>query len=96
MQRGNGAICLRFDASRDAISVSAWDAREYLTLPGKTRRSLKRLFADAGIPPAQRDVTPVIRINGRAAAVYQIGVDQTFLPSDGENAITITMRKTNK
>lgn len=91
-----GALRLRFDASRDSLSVSAWDAREYLTLPGKTRRSLKRLFAEAGILPAQRDLTPVIRVNGHAAAVYGIGIDQAFLPTDGEDAVTIEVYKTNK
>ena len=88
-----GAFRLRFDASHDSLSVSAWDAREYLTLPEKTRRSLKRLFAEAGIPPAQRDVMPVIRVNGRAAAVYGIGADQAFLPTDGEGAVTIEIAK---
>ena len=89
----DGTFRVRFDASRDALSVSAWNPREYLTLPGKTRRSLKRLFADAGISPAQRDMTPVIRVNGRAAAVYGIGTDQAFLPSDGEDTVTIAITK---
>lgn len=91
-----GAFCLRFDASTETLSVSAWSPREYLTLPGKTRRSLKRLFAEAGILPAQRDLTPVIRVNGHAAAVYGIGIDQAFLPTDGEDAVTIEVYKTNK
>lgn len=93
-----GAFCLRFDASTETLSVSAWSPREYLTLPGKTRRSIKRLFADAGISPAQRDMTPVVRINGCAAAVCGVGVDEAFLPTDGENAITIEISKkiTNK
>ena len=89
----DGTFRVRFDASRDTLSVSAWDAREYLTLPGKTRRSLKRLFAEAGISPAQRDATPIIRINARAAAVYGIGTDQAFLPADGEGAVTIEITK---
>ena len=88
-----GAFCLRFDASRNTLSVSTWNPREYLTLPGKTRRSLKRLFTDAGITPAQRDMTPVIRVSGRAAAVYGIGTDQAFLPVDGESAVTIEITK---
>lgn len=91
-----GAFHLRFDASRDTLSVSAWNPREYLTLSGKTRRSLKRLFAEAGISPAQRDLAPVIRVSGRAAAVYGIGTDQAFLPADGEDAVTIEIYETNK
>ena len=89
----DGAFRVRFDASRDTLSVSAWNAREYFTLPGKTRRSLKRLFTEAGIPPTQRDAIPVIRVNDRAAAVYGIGVDQTFLSTDGEGSVTIEITK---
>ena len=89
----DGAFLLRFDASRDTLGVSVWDAREYLTLPGKTRRSLKRLFTEAGIPPAQRDAIPVIRVSGRAAGVYGIGTDQAFLSADGEDAVTIEITK---
>lgn len=92
-EKTDGAFRVRFDASSDTLSVSAWNAREYLTLPGKTRRSLKRLFADAGISPAQRDAAPVIRMNGRAAAVYGIGTDQAFLPTDDEGAVTIEITK---
>ena len=89
----DGAFRLRFDASRDTLSVGAWNAREFLTLPGKTQRSLKRLFTEAGISPAQRDMTPVIRVNGRVAAAYGIGTDQAFVPTDGENAVTIEITK---
>ena len=89
----DGTFHLRFDASSDTLSVSAWNAREYFTLPNKTRRSFKRLFADAGVTPAQRDVTPIIRINGCAAAVYGIGVDQAFLPTGGKDEITIEITK---
>ena len=84
---------LRCDTMNDALSVGVWSARENLTLPGKTPRSLKRLFADAGFAPPERDTTPVIRINGQAAAVYGIGIDQAFAPGDGENAVTIEIQK---
>ena len=92
----DGEICLRFDALRDTLSVGTWDPRTELMLPGKTRRSLKRLFADAGIPPAQRDAAPVIYVNGRTAAVCGIGVDQAFVPENGEDAVTITIHTINK
>ncbi|WP_295864921.1 tRNA lysidine(34) synthetase TilS [uncultured Oscillibacter sp.] len=57
-----------------AAQVTAWRPGDRLTLPGsRGSRSLKRLFADAGIPPEERDRTPVLRIGGRAAAVPGLG-----------------------
>lgn len=90
---GDSIFRLRCDTMNDTLSVGVWSARENLTLPGKTPRGLKRLFADAGFDPSDRDTTPVIRINGQAAAVYGIGIDQAFAPGDGENAVTIEIQK---
>ena len=86
---------LRCDTMHDALRVGVWDARKRLTLPGKTPRSLKRLFAEAGISPSERDGMPVIYINETAAAVYGIGIDQAFLPHEDEDAVAIEIQKTN-
>ena len=59
-----------------AAQVTAWRPDDRMTLPGsRGSRSLKRLFADAGIPPEERDRTPVLRIGGRAAAVPGLGAE---------------------
>lgn len=89
-------FCLRCDTMHDVLSVGAWDARIRMTLPGKTQRSLKRLFADGGFAPSERDGMPVIFINETAAAVYGIGVDQTFLPDAGEDAVMIEIQRIHK
>ena len=51
------------------------------------------LFADQGIPPTQREMLPVLRVNGKAAAVPEIGVDRTFLPEEKTNMIWISFHK---
>ena len=74
------------------ISVRAWQSDDRLFLPGaRGSRSLKRLFADAGIKPGERDGVPVICVDGRAAAVPGIGVDRAFT-QPGEEWTTLIMK----
>lgn len=89
-----GRICLRSDlrsrvdealrlcvAEGETVSVRTWRPGDRLTLPGsRGSRTLKRLFADAGIGPAVRDRAPVICVDGRAAAVFRLGTDRDFAP----------------
>ena len=89
-------FCLRCDAGKDVLSVGAWNARAWLTLPGKTPRSLKRLFADAGVAASERDGSPVVFINGAVAAVYGIGADEAFLPDADEDAVVIEIQRNHK
>lgn len=61
------------------VSVRTWRGTDRLTLPGgRGARSLKRLFADAGVTPQRRDRTPVVCVDGAAAAVYGLGTDTAY------------------
>lgn len=97
---GEGFLCLQGDVRDGAdevlrlvcgperrISVRAWRGGDRLTLPdSRGSRSLKRLFADAGIDPARRDRWPVICVDGQAAAVFRVGTDRAFAPAiNGKN-----------
>ncbi|MDO4813334.1 MAG: tRNA lysidine(34) synthetase TilS [Eubacteriales bacterium] len=88
-------FCLRCDTMNKTLYVGAWDSHKRLTLPGKTPRSLKRLFAEAGISPTQRDSTPVFFVGGTVAAVYGIGVDRAFLPDTDRDTVVIEIQKIN-
>ena len=80
--------------SSEPLTVGAWDARESMSLPvSRGSRSLKRLFAEHGITPAEREHTPVIRCGGAVAAVYGIGTDALFLPTDGEKCWVLEIKK---
>ena len=71
-------LCLR---EGESVTARTWQAGDRLTLPGsRGGRSLKRLFADAGIDPARRDKTPVICVDGRPAAAFRVGTDRDYLP----------------
>ena len=77
--RTAGAWPLRLPTDA-ALTVTAWKPSDRLTLPsGRGARSLKRLCAERGISPQQRDELPVLRINGTAAAVPGVGMDRQFL-----------------
>lgn len=77
---GSGNISLPEGAD---LCLTSWNRDDGLTLPGaQGRRSLKRLCADRGITPTERDTLPVLRVNGKAAAVPHIGIDRFFAPGN--------------
>ena len=63
------------------VRVSAWKTDDRMTLPGsRGARSFKRICIDRGISPAQRDLLPVLRVNGKPAAAPVVGLDLEFTP----------------
>lgn len=97
VEASENIIVLRGAVLDGSLSVGAWDARESMSLPvSRGSRSLKRLFAERGFSPDERDRTPVLRVNGAVAAVYGIGTDALFLPADGENVCVLTFTKTTE
>lgn len=63
------------------VRVTRWRTSDRLKLPGgRGARSLKRLCADRGISPLQREELPVARIGEKPIAVPGIGVDEAFAP----------------
>ena len=65
------------------LTVGPVEPGDRLTLPG-TRgggRSVKRLCLDRRIPLSQRERLPAVYAGGRLAAVWRLGVDESFLPA---------------
>ena len=76
------------------VRVTPWQREDRMTIPGsRGARSLKRLCAERNILPAERDALPVLRVNGRAAAVPGIGIDLDFAPSDGKTTVFVTFHQ---
>lgn len=89
-QPEEGGICYPLREMED-LSVTGWSPSDRMTLPGsRGARSLKRLCADAGIRPWERDAMPVLRSGGTLAAVPGIGVDLKFLPREEHAVIYVT------
>ena len=56
-------------------------------------RTVKRLCVDQGVSPADREMRPVLRVNGRAAAVPELGLDENFAPDRHETAARVIFYK---
>ena len=62
-----------------------------ITLAGRPRKTLKKLFIDEKVPAAGRDRVPVLEAAGAVAAVGGFGTDAAFLPAPGELSWHITL-----
>ena len=71
-----------------ALSVTGWEARDRLN-----GRTLKRLCADRGISPMERSALPVLRVNGRAAAVPGFEAEADFAPGRHEMPVRAVFLK---
>ena len=78
------------------LTVRPWRRDDRMTLPGsRGPRSLKRLLADRGIAPPQRDAWPVLCRDDRPTAVWLVGTDTKALPADAGHTIYITITQNN-
>ena len=76
------------------VTVTAWHRDDRMKLPESWgERSFKRLCADRGIAPAERDTMPVLRVDGKIAAAPGIGVDLEFAPRDEKPAVYTAFEK---
>ncbi|MGM9619510.1 MAG: tRNA lysidine(34) synthetase TilS [Oscillospiraceae bacterium] len=93
--KNRDTIALKYDMMLlSPLTVGPWDRRQGLSLPGgRGRRSLKRLFAEAGLSCEERERTPVFYAGGRACAAALLGADEDFLPGEGEAALVLTIKK---
>lgn len=59
------------------ITVTSRRGGEKIKIPGRQgRHCLKKLYQEAGIPPWEREVRPLVYLNGRLAAVAGLWVDE--------------------
>lgn len=73
------------------LSVAAWDGGDRLAVENG-RRTIKRLYADAGLSMQDRGRHPAVLVDGRAAAVFGVAVDWDFRPAAGEGCVVITLQ----
>lgn len=78
----------------EPLTVSRWRRDDRLALPGsRGERSFKRLCADRGIRPWQRDVLPVLRVGETPAAAPWIGADCRFAPAEGKKTVFVSFHQ---
>ncbi|MGN0968164.1 MAG: tRNA lysidine(34) synthetase TilS [Oscillospiraceae bacterium] len=77
-----GALTLRPRRTGDAIE-----------LPGRSGKTLKKLFIDEKIPLERRALVPVLADDAGVLAVASFGPDVSRLARPGEEAVEITLKK---
>lgn len=80
------------DGPCEGLSVRTWQRSDRLAVKNGYR-SLKRIFSDAGITPAERGRIPVLCHNGMVVGAY-LGEQMCVFPlSVGGTIVTITMKR---
>lgn len=74
------------------LSIASWDGTGRLAVENGSR-TIKRLFADAGIPIERRAEHPAILLDGEVAAIVGVAADWTLHPADGEYCWVVTLEK---
>ena len=88
-EEARGTLYLRPEAG--ALTIAAWDGRGRLAVENGSR-TIKRLFADRGIPVQRRWEHPALyRENGGPAAVFGVAVDRALRPEPGEDCWMISL-----
>ena len=88
---GNSAA-LSADKVTGPLTIAAWDGTGRLAVENGSR-SIKRLFADQGIPADQREEHPALYCDGKPVAVLGVAVDWAFRSQPGEKTITVVWEK---
>ena len=78
------------------ITVASRGAGDRVRLAGRgCTKSLKKLFAEAGLPPEARETTPVVYDGAGVAAVYGFGAAERLTPEAGERVLEIAFSGRN-
>ena len=77
-----------------AVTVTPWRPSDWLRLPGsRGKRSFKRLCAERGISPEERDALPVLRVGEAHAADPVFGVQPDFAPDSARETVFVKFTK---
>ena len=74
------------------LTVITWDGEGRLAVENGSR-TIKRLFADAGVPIENRADHPALLLDGRPVAVFGVATDWAFRPRGEEACIVVTLRQ---
>ena len=76
------------------MDVTPWRPGDWLRLPGsRGPRSFKRLCAERGLTPEERDALPVLRVGEAHAADPVLGVQPDFAACPGGQTVFVKFNK---
>lgn len=77
------------------LAIGAWDGTGRMAVETGSR-TIKRLFADRGIPVEKRETYPALYLDGRIIAVPGVAVDQNMIPREGERTVYVRIETLEK
>nr|NMF97886.1 tRNA lysidine(34) synthetase TilS [Aromatoleum toluolicum] len=90
---GEGLSRAVLDRAREVVLGPRWAGLALREGVGRPRRSFKNLCQEAGIPAWLRDGLPVLRVDGAAAWIGEIGVAAEFRCAPGEPGVVPLWRR---
>lgn len=72
------------------LTIAAWDGTGRLAVENGSR-TVKRLFADRGVPVDRRGEHPALYLDGKPAAVFGVATDWGQRPRPGERCLVIEL-----
>lgn len=89
---GPGTVLLDAGRASGALSIGPWDGTGRLGVENGSR-TIKRLFADRGIPVEERESHPALYLEGRPIAVFGVAADWDCRPRPGAVRLTVTLAR---
>lgn len=77
------------------LSIAAWDGTGRLAVENGSR-TIKRLFADRGIPVERRAEHPALFLDGIPAAVFGVATDWNLRPQAEEPCLVVSLARRQK
>jgi len=85
-------IAALYGVQEGALTIAAWDGTGRLAVENGSR-TIKRLFADRGVPVDRRAEHPALYVGGRAAAVFGVATDWAYRARAGEPCLVVSLAK---
>ena len=86
-------LALPAETAGEGLAIGSWDGTGRLAVENGSR-TIKRLFADRGVPVDRREEHPVLYAGGRPVAVFGVAVDRDHRPRPGAARVRITLEET--
>jgi tRNA(Ile)-lysidine synthase len=79
------------------VVVKARSGGEKICLPGrKGHHALKKLFQEAGIPPWEREVIPLVYLDDKLAAVGDVWISADFYSEKAQGCISLSLQRESR
>ena len=92
VQPDENTLVLALDKLTLPLVVGTWHSGDRMA-DGNGERTMKRLFADHGIPVYRRSGVPVLYSAGRPVGAFEVAVSAAHTPAPGERTYVVTRRK---